>query len=186
MSPNQLSGHKVEIEEQAHQARQALAEIQSAVIALYQAQATKLLRYARTLTPDTDIAQEAVQESFLRYFEACVRGEAPEEGKGWLFRVARNYIYDRLKQHALRRKAALAAIADQPDGHLDPEAELARAEISQCVVDSLSPRERECLRLRAEGLRYREIATVLNIQPGTVGALIARGLEKMRKALKTG
>jgi DNA-directed RNA polymerase specialized sigma24 family protein len=40
----------------------------------------------------------------------------------------------------------------------------------------------ECVRLRAEDLRYEEIAVVLGLQAGTVGALLARAHEKMRKA----
>ena len=50
----------------------------------------------------------------------------------------------------------------------------------------LSPREMECVRLRAEDLRYEEIAVVLGLQAGTVGALLARAHGKIRKAVSGG
>jgi DNA-binding CsgD family transcriptional regulator len=45
----------------------------------------------------------------------------------------------------------------------------------------LSPRELECFRLRAEGLRYQEIAEVMVLRAGTVGALLARVQRKIRE-----
>jgi DNA-directed RNA polymerase specialized sigma24 family protein len=50
----------------------------------------------------------------------------------------------------------------------------------------LSPREIEAIRLRTEGLRYEEIASVLGLQAGTVGALLARAHGKIRKAIGDG
>jgi DNA-directed RNA polymerase specialized sigma24 family protein len=50
----------------------------------------------------------------------------------------------------------------------------------------LSPREIECIRLRTEDLSYEEIAGVLGLRPGTVGALLARAHGKIRKAVGHG
>src|SRR5260370_2729800 len=50
----------------------------------------------------------------------------------------------------------------------------------------LSPREMECVRLRTEGLRYEEIASVLGLQAGTLGALLPSAHEKVRKAPREG
>ena len=50
----------------------------------------------------------------------------------------------------------------------------------------LSPRELECVRLRMEDLRYDEIAGVLGLSAGTVGALLARAHGKIRKAVGGG
>jgi DNA-directed RNA polymerase specialized sigma24 family protein len=44
----------------------------------------------------------------------------------------------------------------------------------------------ECVRLRAEDLRYEEIAVVLGLHSGTVGALLARAHGKIRKAVSGG
>jgi len=44
----------------------------------------------------------------------------------------------------------------------------------------------ECVRLRIEDLRYEEIASVLGLSAGTVGALLARAHGKIRKAADSG
>ena len=59
-------------------------------------------------------------------------------------------------------------------------------EITRQALGGLSPRELECLRLRQDGLNYKEIAKVLGIDSGTVGALLARGLKKIRAAVGPG
>jgi DNA-directed RNA polymerase specialized sigma24 family protein len=48
----------------------------------------------------------------------------------------------------------------------------------------LAPREWQCVRLRAEGFDYTEIATELAIRPGTVGSLLHRATEKLRILLR--
>jgi RNA polymerase sigma-70 factor (ECF subfamily) len=47
----------------------------------------------------------------------------------------------------------------------------------------LAPRELDCVRLRVEGLNYDEIAEVLNMRQGTVGATLARAHKKIRRVL---
>jgi DNA-binding CsgD family transcriptional regulator len=58
--------------------------------------------------------------------------------------------------------------------------------LQELVQIGLSPREMECVRLRAENLRYEEIAVVLGLHAGTVGALLARAHGKIRKAVSAG
>jgi len=56
-------------------------------------------------------------------------------------------------------------------------------EINATAHELLSPRELECLLLRNEGLRYRDIADILKIETATVGVLLGRALKKIRTAL---
>jgi DNA-directed RNA polymerase specialized sigma24 family protein len=48
----------------------------------------------------------------------------------------------------------------------------------------LAPREWECVQLRAEGFDYTEIATRLEIRPGTVGSLLHRASEKLGNRMR--
>ena len=52
----------------------------------------------------------------------------------------------------------------------------------QSVVRALAEQDRRCLYLRAEGLRYREIAEVLGISLGGVSNSLARSLARIREA----
>jgi RNA polymerase sigma-70 factor, ECF subfamily len=158
------------------------AEIEQEVLAAYDQFAANLFRYALALGRDAGLAQDAVQEAFLRYFLALLKGEVIYQSKSWVFRVARNYVLDRLKEYAYRNCVSLDAkeIENLPDPRQAREDHVWEEQFNQ-ALGSLSPRERECLRLRAEGLKNKEIAEVLNLRLGTIGTLLARGLNKIRR-----
>lgn len=68
-----------------------------------------------------------------------------------------------------------------PDHRDNAEGRLYRAALAREIAEALTERERECLRLRMGGLGYAEIAEVLGVCTGTVGALLARAQGKMRR-----
>ena len=50
------------------------------------------------------------------------------------------------------------------------------------AMEDLSPQQRNCLYLRSEGLRYREIAEVMNISPSTVNEFLRRAISRLSEA----
>jgi RNA polymerase sigma-70 factor (ECF subfamily) len=140
-----------------------------------------MLRYAFGVSGNREAAQDAVQEAFLRYFIARSGGQEIRHPKAWLFRVLRNHALDQRKAGS-RNEIGLESLRNSPGRELDPESGYSRAEfMRRTLQDALSPRELECVRLRAEGLRYEEIADVLRLRPGTVGALLTRAHKKIRQ-----
>jgi RNA polymerase sigma-70 factor (ECF subfamily) len=158
-------------------------QIEQEIVTLYEQNATALTRYTMAITRSWDIAQEAVQEAFLRYFIARLRGDVAHRSKNWLFRVAHNYVVDRLKDYYTRNRLGLAKARGVADPRSNPEDEIVQIEVSEVALSVLTRRELECLRLRSVGMRYDEIAEVMSIDPGTVGTLLTRGLKKIRHAL---
>ena len=156
--------------------------VEAEVIDLYQQNAPGLFRFAESLVRDREMAQDALQEVFLRFFIARSSGQDIQNGKSWLYRVLRNYLLDRVKEAAFKNKASLEEAETIPDAS-DPEQEYLRAFTRKQILEVLAPRELECLQLRAEGFDYKEIAQILNVRSGTVGATLARALNKIRKAL---
>lgn len=148
---------------------------------LYRAIASQLFRYAVLLTRDPSLAQDAVQETFLKYYLQRKRSEIPEE-RAWLFRVLRNYVIDQQKSVGAKKAVSLDAAYAFEDKTQSPYRAFECSEAMQLVLEVLSPREFQCLQLRAEGFSYREIGVILAIESGTVGALLARGSEKIRRA----
>jgi RNA polymerase sigma-70 factor (ECF subfamily) len=51
----------------------------------------------------------------------------------------------------------------------------------QRAIEGLSPQQRQCLYLRAEGLRYAEIAQSLGIAVSTVAEFVSRATARLRK-----
>lgn len=170
----------------AHAGEEAGREsaIRRELTAAYDEYAPSLLRYAKALAPsDPDAARDAVQETFFRFFISRREGNAIHNERAWLFAVLRNVVADRLRSLETSRAVPL----DQVQPAVDPTADMERAAsldaLSRKLPSLLSERELDCVRLRSEGLRYEEIGLALNLQCGTVGALIARAMTKLRRAM---
>ena len=140
-----------------------------------------LTSYARRLTSDEGLAQDAVQESFLRFFLARMQGETIRNSSAWLHRVAHNYICEKVRSSAVQ---AVVSLDEEALGKAQVAPQTGDVEWEQAFKNLLAPREFECLRLRTEGLDYTEIAAAMSIRPGTVGALLHRVGRKMRLALR--
>jgi RNA polymerase sigma factor (sigma-70 family) len=161
---------------------QPTAAIEQEVEELYERESSAILRYARALTEDREMAHDALQEAFFRFFLCRSGGQQIRSPRGWLFRVARNYVLDQKKAGSWR-EVAVESLADLPCpihfGAVDEGSYL----MQELPRIGLSAREIECVRLRAEDLQYEEIAMILGLQSGTIGALLARAHEKIRKAM---
>lgn len=142
-----------------------------------------LTRYLARFTGDPDLAEDLVQETFLRFVE-----RPPPDRRGsraWLFTVATNLARD--ASRADRRRAALPRDAG-PMGSAppDPAAAVERAEARARIAAALAPlaaRERTAVLMRAEGFRHREIAEAIDTTTASVGTILARAMIKMGRTL---
>jgi|YNPBryunderm2012_1023409.scaffolds.fasta_scaffold00703_7 RNA polymerase sigma-70 factor (ECF subfamily) len=155
-------------------------ECEQELISWYRAEAERLYRYAALLLGDPETAEDVIQETFLHLFAALRSGTPIRDCRAWLYRVARNACLAR-RRSRWRDESELPPEAAQPTA--SPEHEYERRQLARQLVRALSRRELECVRLRAEGLSYAEIADVLHVRCGTVGALLSRALAKCRKIL---
>lgn len=161
-------------------------ELEREVAEAYRQHAAELLVYAASLAPDTDLARDAVQEAFLRYFVERTYGRVVENCRAWLYRVVHNYLLDRKDAAQTKREVFTVNAGEVPDGRLGPEATLQQAETAKEITSLLSRRELDCLRLRADGLSYTEIGAVLDMRPGTVSAHLTRVHVKLREVTSDG
>ena len=160
--------------------------IEQEIEELYAREAGGAFRYACAIADNTETAHDAVQEAFFRFFLCRSAGQQIRSPKGWVFRVARNYILDQ-KKAGSRNEVGMESLLNVPCPAPDPEGGRQVADLLQGLLQiGLSPREIECVRLRTEELRYEDIARVLGLRAGTVGALLARAHEKIRKAVGDG
>src|SRR5271157_4489563 len=149
---------------------------------LYAREAAGMLRYGLSVARNSETAQDAVQEAFLRFFIARTAGQEIRNPRAWLFRVLRNHVLDQKKARS-RNEIGLESVMNSPGPGYDPEVAYGRVEaLRRTLRTALTPREVECVRLRSTGLRYDEIAGVLKLQSGTVGALLTRAHKKIRAA----
>jgi RNA polymerase sigma-70 factor (ECF subfamily) len=156
------------------------------VAALVAAHREALFRYLARFTGDPDLAEDLVQETFVRLHERPPSERT--EPRRWLFVVATNLARDAYR--AERRRSELTARArDQlplPDPPPDPatltEREEQRARV-RAALATLSERDRTVLLMREEGFTHREIAEAVDTTTKSVGQMVARALDKMARAL---
>ena len=107
-----------------------------------------------------------------------------ENIRSWLFRVAHNQARNRQTSYDRRFSAPLDD-ADGAESALDkatPERVLLEKEKFERLgnaIRTLAGAERDCLLLRASGLRYREIGEVLGIATSTVADIVDRAVKKL-------
>ena len=149
---------------------------------LYRELRKPLLRYLAGLGLSTDQAQDVVQDAFLSLHKHLGADGSQENIRGWLFRVAHNRARNCQRSYAQRFGEPLDPVFDPISSQATPEQlvlEEERFRQLNKAVCSLAAQERECLMLRAEGLRYREIAEVLWIPTSTVADTVDRAIKKL-------
>jgi RNA polymerase sigma-70 factor (ECF subfamily) len=152
------------------------------VTALYRELRKPLLRYLICLGLSTDEAQDTVQDAFLSLHRHLTSGGSQENIRSWVFRVAHNRARNRQGSYYRRFGEPLNG---EIDGMLDqttPERVVLEKEKFRQLgkaMRQLTEGERECLLLRAEGLRYREIGDVLGMATSTVGETVSRAIKKL-------
>jgi len=140
--------------------------------------------YMLTLGLDPGKAQEAAQEVFLRFYLERRKGVEIGKPRAWVFRVAHNLGLDwRAKERLQPLDAAVEATLEDPRLSIDMALirDERRGQIGE-AWKALSPQQRQCLHLRAEGLRYREIAETMGISISTVREFLTRGVGRLQKA----
>lgn len=181
MSHDPASDHPADIFLQADLFATAPANLEGFLLeelrVLYQAHAPMLVRLALTECRDRALAEDAVQEAFLRYYAERRRGLLIRTPKAWLARVILNWLVDEARRQKTKTRL-VESIAAREQETSGPAALLEK------LRSRLSPREFECLQLRSLGFKYHEIADTLGISNGSVARLMSRALNKARSHMR--
>jgi RNA polymerase sigma-70 factor (ECF subfamily) len=148
-----------------------------------------LLRYATRLLNNADMANDVVQEAFIR-LHANWKHVIELEGllKPWLFRTTHNVAIDLIRKES-RRKLLHQRQSIQMDVYASETESMddqsARQALILQYVNMLKPKEREVLILRLqEEMSYKEIASIINRSEGYVGTLIHCATKKLSQRLR--
>jgi RNA polymerase sigma-70 factor, ECF subfamily len=162
--------------------------LENEVISLFDEFRSRLLRYALSFGLSVHDGEEVIQEVFLSLHRHLRLGRSRKNLRGWLFRVVHNLaLKHRFAAHQVRE--SVQSDANWIEKHIDPapnpEEQLAAAQRHdrlRAVLEALPERDQCCLHLRAEGLRYREIANVLGMSLGAVSNSLTRSLARLERA----
>ncbi len=136
---------------------------------------------------DDALADDLVQETFLTLYTRPPQLQLDDEAvRAWLYRVALNRGYNALRSR--RRSEDRLLRLYEPEAESDPEAEALRGEERERVRAALAllpERQAKLLLLRQEeGLKYAEIAAILEVAPGSIGTLLVRAERAFELAWK--
>jgi RNA polymerase sigma-70 factor (ECF subfamily) len=164
------------------------SELENEIIGLFDEFRTRLLRYALSFGLSVHDGEEIIQEVFLSLYRHLQLGRSRKNLRGWLFRVVHNLaLKQRYAAHGVRNTIFSdgSLMEKQIDLAPNPEEQLAtvqRHDRLRAVLQALPERDQSCLYLRAEGLRYREIAEVLGMSLGAVSVSLRRSLARLERA----
>ncbi len=134
---------------------------------------------------DVDVARDIAQDTFVQLLRRPPAPEVPL--RPWLVRVAINRAYNELRGNRRRyaresRDFRERQASDQPSSDAASANLIAERELVRQTLLELPERSRELLGLRAEGFNYVDIASAMQISPGSVGTLLARAERAFRVA----
>ena len=133
------------------------------------------------------VAEELLQETFLRAYRAAPRYETRAPLSSWLFRIAANLCLN--EAAAARSRHEVLVEAPEPDATApSPAEQLAQKEVSAAIETALAalpPQQRAAVQLaRFEQMSYAEIGEVLGVSPAAVDGLLQRARQTLRKELR--
>lgn len=140
---------------------------------------------AATIVADPEQAEDVVQETFLRVYQARDRYEAGAASfRTWLLRIARNLALNDVRNRRRRRAEPLDEQADSDEGPLAALEEGDRARLVSEAVARLGATEREVIALRfQQGLSYDEIGAVVGAGAPAAKQRTWRALQRLRALL---
>ena len=165
-----------------------------ALEALYDRHATAVFSAAMRVSRDQSVAEDVVQETFLKAYRQLGRFESRANFSTWLHRIAVNCSSDLIRgrkhQEAGHDASDLEALDSADEQRVDPSPErlMLSTEVQDKVnraMQALTPMERAAFVLRHfEGQSIEEISRALGLKANAAKHSIFRAVRKMRLALE--
>jgi len=144
-----------------------------------------LFSFLTSATRDRELAEDMLQETFLRLFRETLAGRAPDSIRPWLYRVASNLVVTRARQRAVARRW-LSHLVQRESGEA-ADAEILRQERRgdlERLLGRLSPAARVGLLLAAHGFSGAEVAATIGRTDGATRALLCRARLHLRQLIE--
>jgi len=148
---------------------------------------------------DHDLAMEVSQKTFISMCRSLAGLQDNARFKSWLYKIAVNHCREEIRKTKGNRALSFDVVwnreaEDSPrwessgQRHANPESQYQQqelADILQQALLELSEEQREVVIMKEyEGLKFREIAEVLNISENTVKSRMYYGLDGLKKILE--
>jgi len=147
----------------------------------YERSARSLWTYLVRTSGDAALAEDLMQESYVRFLCATLHEEGEVAARRYLFRIASNLLRDHW------RRPRTASIEEMPEDFLAHSGDAAQSDSQMTLGPAMAqmrPRDRQLLWLaHAEGYSHREIAEVTGLASASVRLLLFRARRKIARLL---
>jgi RNA polymerase sigma-70 factor (ECF subfamily) len=152
------------------------------VLLLFEEMRLPIFRHLVWLHLRADQAEDVVQETFLRLYQHLSRSSFERHNlRGWVWRVAHNLGVNLAMATSRKEGGTELDLGEVSEWLADPGPnpeqaleQMQRTERVAAGFESLNERDRQCVHLRAQGLGYRQIASVLGMGRSTVADTLDR------------
>ncbi|MBL7966095.1 MAG: RNA polymerase sigma-70 factor [Prolixibacteraceae bacterium] len=146
-----------------------------------------MCHFARQFLNDSEMAEETVQDMFVKIWEKRESLNIETSVKHYFFRSVRNHCLNQL-QHEKIKKQYASKVLETANHEISPEQYFIEVDLIKRIeasIDALPPKRKEIFRLsREQGMKYKDIAETLNISVKTVEAQMGLALKHLRDELK--
>lgn len=144
--------------------------------------ASGLWSYLRRLGGDPALADDVLQESYVKFLGHVGAGSDERERRAYLYRIATNLVRDRWRRNRREALGLASLFGRWEEGSRDGDAG-SRMDLAS-AFSRLPPRERAILWLAyVEGYDHREIAGIVGVKEGSVRVLLFRARRKAAREL---
>lgn len=159
----------------------------------------ELFGYLRRYVGDVTLAEDVFQNTFLQVFQRCGQWDSSRPVRPWLYTIATHQAIDALRRNGRHLAVRLdEAHAENGEGEVvgllemlqspgptpqESVSALERKQLIRATVDALPELLKQVLLLAYyQGLKYREIADILEVPVGTVKSRLHAALVKLQEA----
>ncbi len=159
---------------------------------LYREYFQQIYTFVYRLTGDPGETEDITQDSFVKLYHCLQKGTELKDPKAWIFRVACNTGYTRLKTKERHRKLTeehgetTLPLQGNPAHHGIDVQLMEKEDMNRvrAAFVKLPVQDRLILELYQSGLSYLEIARVVKVKQSTVGKKLFRARNKLARQIK--
>ncbi len=147
----------------------------------------KLYRFSLRYVKSSAVAEDIVQDTFLKIWEQRQSLQPQLNFEAYLFRISRNQIFNEFKKSTYQAAFEQFTLQNASDNQQTEWEVLANdyQEVLQKALEQLPPQRKQIFQLsRLEGLSHEEIAQQLNLSKNTIKVQINKALKSIRESLE--
>ena len=146
-----------------------------------------LCNFVSRIIKADDVYEDLVQDLFVKIWLGRKKWEPHTSIKSYLYKAARNQAINYLKRYDVVNFSSGEELEDEISDNINLEEELYHKDLSEAVQNAINSLPDRCRLVftmhRQEGLKYSEIADILNISINAVEKQMGRAFRIMRKLL---